>query len=269
MDLYDTLFNLLIDKKAGRFITKDGRVIFIGGPGSGGGSATSTPASLVSAIAKAESNSEIYALAKNAEEAMRAEANALGIKDEFSILLGDNTLHGSRNWSTRDVSKEEAASLEKAGFVVDGGKLYYEKNPPDWMPDTLKGKILSEHFVQSMGIRSYFQEPPNREAKLNFVKSLNGEYGPEYQRAAKIMHDMSQSVFNERYGATGTLYRAGDIGKIMSVSEHSSSASYAGSIVGGNQRTALPVNVTINNVLLSHRVIQTIYPEMEWIIMGE
>jgi len=40
MSLYDVLFRVdEEDTKAGSFITKDGRVIFIGGPGSGGGSA--------------------------------------------------------------------------------------------------------------------------------------------------------------------------------------------------------------------------------------
>jgi len=42
MDLYDILFSSSIGKKTGRFITKDGRVILIGGPSSGGGSSIST-----------------------------------------------------------------------------------------------------------------------------------------------------------------------------------------------------------------------------------
>ena len=39
MSLYDVMFRVdEEDTKAGSFITKDGRVIFVGGPGSGGGS---------------------------------------------------------------------------------------------------------------------------------------------------------------------------------------------------------------------------------------
>ena len=38
MSLYDVMFKIEKDTKAGSFITKDGRVIFVGGPGSGGGS---------------------------------------------------------------------------------------------------------------------------------------------------------------------------------------------------------------------------------------
>lgn len=248
-----------------------------GGPGSGnhnhagipgqvGGSAKSA----ISLAATAESEKDILFAARALEKEMYEEAEGLGIKDEFSIIIGyysdELEKQAGKYWSTRQVTESEAFQYEEEGYIVESGKVYYEENPPSWMPEDMRGKRLSIDFLRSMGLKSYFEEPPNRDAKQGFVDALDGKYGEKYREAANIIKRKSVEIFRKRYGNSTSMYRAGRKKGIISVSEWEYSASHAGTIVSGEIVKADAISVNYRNVLVTHRAVVTTYPEKEWLI---
>lgn len=189
-----------------------------------------------------------------------------------SIIGGPDTLSESEARIYDGADRILAASKKYAYSKGFGLEYAAMSGSMTWDEMKLLGVAVGrdpKNPANRANLRHYFSTDNSKEPLRFFEGALRGEHGNNYQKAAKLIQSQSQDVFRQKYGRSTNMSRVGTkITGIIGVSESTGLAKHAAGVVSGTTMGKVNVvSVKIRDVLISHRVLKTDFPEREWIVM--
>lgn len=181
------------------------------------------------------------------------------------------------------ISDNEREIQEGARVLLEKSKTEAYRNGFGLEYAVMTGYLTQEEANKTVGLQPYQEgyDRRFRDANLQgylgtdknnrplffFEAALAGEKGASFKSAAEMIQRQSQDTFKEKYGDSANFARAGGrVSGLIGVSERAHMASHASFIMSGGRSEVTSILVNVSDVLFSHRVLLTPFPEREWVV---